>query len=98
MTHSFKLEFPCSKKTAEYQAYLIGLATALEMGTKHLKVIGNSNLVVYQANGSFSLKEPTLAPYRTLAQRIEEKFCMFKIKHAQRSMNRYTNALAPLGS
>ena len=43
---SFKLEFPCSNNTAEYEAYLIGLATALEMGVKHLKVLGDSNLVV----------------------------------------------------
>ena len=33
-----------------------------------------------------------------LAQRIEEKFYTFEIKHTQRSENRYTNALAALGS
>jgi len=43
---SFKLEFSCSNNTAEYKAYLIGLATALEMGIKHLRVLGDSNLVV----------------------------------------------------
>ena len=32
---SFKLEFPCSNNTAEYEAYLTGLAMALEMGVKH---------------------------------------------------------------
>ena len=42
----FKLEFPCSNNTVKYEAYLTGLATALEMGIKHLKVIGDSNLVV----------------------------------------------------
>ena len=64
---SFKLEFPYLKNTTEYEAYLIRLATAFEMGTKHLKVIGDSNLVVCQAKGSFSLKEPSLALYRILA-------------------------------
>ena len=64
---SFKLEFPCSNSTAEYEAYLIGLATTLEMGIKNLKVISDSNVVVFQAKGSFSLKELSLAPYRTLA-------------------------------
>ena len=34
---SFKLKFPCSNNTAEYEAYLTGLATALEMGVKHLR-------------------------------------------------------------
>ena len=95
---SFKLEFSCSKNNAEYEAYLMGLATTHEMGIKHLTVIGDSNLVVYQAKGSFSLKEPSLAPYRTSAQRMEEKFCTFVIKHTQRSENRYADALAALGS
>ena len=64
---SFKLEFPCSINIAKYDDYLTGLAIALKMGIKHLKVMGDSNLVVCQAKGSFSLKEPSLAPYRTLA-------------------------------
>ena len=71
---------------------------ALEIGLKHLRVIGDSNLVVCQAKGSFSLKEPSLALYRTLAQRMEEKFCTFEEEHAQRSENRYVDALATLGS
>ena len=43
---SFKLEFPCSNNIAEYEAYLTKLATTLGMGIKHLKVIGDLNLVV----------------------------------------------------
>ena len=64
---SFKLEFLCSNSIVEYEVYLLRLATTLEMGIKHLKVINDSNLVVCQAKGSFSLKEPSLALYRTLA-------------------------------
>ena len=62
MTLSFKLEFPYSNNMAEYKAYLTGLATTLEMRVKHLRVLGDSNLVVCRAKGSFSLKEPSLAP------------------------------------
>ena len=43
---SLKLEFPCSNNTTEYEAYLTKLATTLEMGIKHLRVMGDSNLVV----------------------------------------------------
>ena len=64
---SFKLELPYSNNTAEYEAYLTVLATAPEMGVKHLKVLVDSNLVVCQTKGSFSLKEPSLAPYRAMA-------------------------------
>ena len=95
---SFKLEFPCSNNMAEYEAYLTGLATVLEMGVKHLKVLGDSNLVICQAKGSFSLKEPSLAPYRAMAQRMEEKFSTFEIEYAPRNENRFADALATLDS
>ena len=48
---SFKLEFPCSNNTVEYEAYLTELATDLEMGVKHLKVKGDSNLMICQTKG-----------------------------------------------
>ena len=95
---SFKLEFPCSNNTVEYEAYLIGLATALEMGVKHLRVLGDSNLVVCQTKGSFSLKEPNLAPYRAMTQKMEEKFSTFEIEYAPRNENRLADVLAALGS
>ena len=68
------------------------------MGIKHLKVVGDSNLIVCQARGEFSLKEPSLAPYRALAQKLEKKFATFEIEHAQRNKNHYADALATLGS
>ncbi|XP_023884043.1 uncharacterized protein LOC111996312 [Quercus suber] len=95
---SFKLKFPCSNNMVEYEAYLTGLAMALEVGVKHLRVLGDSNLVVCQAKGSFSLKEPSLAPYRVMAQKMEEMFSTFEIEHAPRNENRFANVLATLGS
>ena len=64
---SFKLDFLCSNNAAEYEVYLTGLAIAREMGIKGLKVRGDSKLVVSQARGDFSLKEPSLALYRAMA-------------------------------
>ena len=93
---SFKLEFPCSNNMAKYKAYLTGLAIVLEMGVKHLRVLGDSNLMVCQAKRSFSLKEPSLAPYRAMTQKMEEKFSTFEIEHAPRNENRFTDALVAL--
>ena len=70
----------------------------LEIGIKHLRVMGDSNLVVCQTKGSFSLKEPSLATYRAMAQKIEEKFSTFEIEHASKNENRFADALAALGS
>ena len=74
------------------------MAIAYEIGIKHLRVTGDSNLVVCQARGEFSRKEPSLAPYRALAQKLEAKFSTFEIEHAQRNENRYADALDTLGS
>lgn len=67
-TLSFKLDFPCTNNSAEYEAYVTSLTVARERGAKHLKVAGHSNLVVKQTKGDFSIKEPSLAPYRAMAQ------------------------------
>ena len=83
---------------AKYEAYLTGLAVAREMGIKRLRVIGDSNLVICQARGDFALKEPSLAPYRAMAQRLEDLFEEFNIEHSLRSDNRFADALAILGS
>jgi ribonuclease HI len=95
---SFKLDFSCFNNASEYEAYITGLAIAHEMGIKHLRVIGDSNLIICQTKGEFSLKEPSLALYRVLAQKLEEKFDTFEISHAMRCGNHYADALATLGS
>ena len=43
---SFKLGFSCSNNAAEYKAYLTGLTIALIIRVKHMRVLGDSNLVV----------------------------------------------------
>ena len=68
---SFKLGFSCSNNVAEYEVYLIGLTIALSIGVKHMRVLGDSNLVVSQVKGDFALREQSLAAYRTWAQKLE---------------------------
>ena len=89
---SFKFNFPYTNNIAEYEAYLTGLAVAREMGIKHLRVIGDLNLVFCQAKGEFALKEPSLVPYRAMAQMLEDSFEDFDIQHSQRSDNRFADA------
>ena len=43
---SFKLGFSCSNNATEYEAYLTGLTIAFSIGVKHMRVLGDSNLVV----------------------------------------------------
>ena len=66
---SFKLRFSYSNNAAEYETYLTELTIALSIG--HMKVLGDSNLVVSQVKGDFALREQSLAAYRTWAQKLE---------------------------
>ena len=46
MPLSFKLGFFCFYNATKYEAYLIGLTITLSIGVKHMRVLGDSNLVV----------------------------------------------------
>ena len=98
MPLSFKLGFSRSSNAAEYKAYLTRLTTALSMGVKHMKVLGDFNLVVSQVKGNFALREQSLAAYRNWAQMLEHKFQTFSVEYTQRSENMFSDALATLGS
>lgn len=96
-TLSHKMTFSCTNNIAKYEAFLTGLATARNMGIKKLKVIGDSISVVKQMSKDFAVKEPSLAPYRTMASRMVEKFEQVVIEHTPGSGNRYADVLATLG-
>ena len=95
---SFKLGFSYSNNAAEYEAYLTKLTIALSIGVKHIRVLGDSNLVVSQMKGDFALREQSLAAYRTWAQRLELEFQTFSIEYTQTSENWFADVLATLGS
>ena len=98
LSMSFKLDFLCSNNVVEYEAYLISLAIAREMRIKRLKLRGDSNLVVSQVKGDFSLKESSLAPYQAMAHRLKDHFAELTIELMQRLNNHHTDALATLRS
>ncbi|CAL8119209.1 unnamed protein product [Prunus armeniaca] len=95
---SFKLDFPCTNNVAKYEAFIMGLSIAKEMGAEKAKILGDSNLVLSQLQGSFAVKEATLAPYRTAAERLINSFKQIVMEHILGVTNRYADALATLGS
>lgn len=98
MLLAYKLSFPCSNNEVEYEALILGLLAAKEKGIKYLKIAGDSKLVVLQTEWSYALKESTLAPYRTTAQKLMKFFKSFSIIHKPRSENRFPDALSTLGA
>ena len=77
---------------------MTGLTIALSIRVKHMRVLGDSNLVVFQVKGDFALREQGLTAYRTWAQRLEQEFQTFSVEYTQRSENKFVDALATMGS
>ena len=50
---SFRLEFEATNNVAEYEALLLGLEIAKDMGIKMLNIRGNSDLIILQVKNHF---------------------------------------------
>ncbi|XP_026451688.1 uncharacterized protein LOC113352019 [Papaver somniferum] len=97
-SHSFKLDFHCTNNSAEYEAFLIGLSLSKQAGATRLEIRGDFKLLANQVNGVYALKEVTLSPYRSEAQKLLNYFADATITHVGRSNNKHVDCLATLAS
>ena len=95
---AFKLEFRVSNNQAEYEACIAGLEATLELGAIRLDVIGDSNLVVSQANGDWKVKEEKMKVYHQTLDMLIPRFEKLTFTHLVRENNRFADALATLAS
>ncbi|XP_074315068.1 uncharacterized protein LOC141651248 [Silene latifolia] len=63
MPYSFTLTRLCSNNMAEYQALILGLQMAIEIGVRDMDIYGDSKLVVNQVLGEYEVKKEDLIPY-----------------------------------
>ena len=60
-THlAYKLNFEVTNNIAEYEALLLGLNAAKDMGIKNLQVFGDAELIIQQVNKAFKAKHVRL--------------------------------------
>ncbi|XP_074264407.1 uncharacterized protein LOC141586903 [Silene latifolia] len=96
--YSFILPELCTNNAAEYQALIIGVQMALEMGCKDLDIYGDSKLIINQLLGEYEVKEDSLVPYHKLVSRLLQNFDSFFLNHVPRSANKMADALANLAA
>lgn len=76
-----------TNNVAEYRALILGLDYALKKGFKHIRVQGDSNLVVMQVQGLWKTKNANMAGLCKVAKELKEKFVSFQIRHVERGFN-----------
>ncbi|XP_071917153.1 uncharacterized protein [Coffea arabica] len=98
LPHSFTLTCRCSNNVVEYQALILGLKTAVDMKQLHLRVYGDSKLVVNQFLGIYDVKKLELIPYYKYARQLMGYLDNLTIEHIPRNFNQQADSLARLAS
>ena len=83
-----------TNNVAEYQALILGLKMARNLGVKKIRVFADSELLVRQIKGQYRVKAAHLLPLYEVAQRARQEFATFDIAHVPREMNHLADRLA----
>ena len=79
---------------AEYSGLLAVLKWANENGTKYLRVISDSELMVKQMQGKYAVKSPILKPLYEEARKLSRRLDGFEMRHTLRGGNKHADRLA----
>jgi ribonuclease HI len=95
MSLSYKLEFEATNNVAEYEALVLGLRAAKDMGIKEIVVFGDAELIVQQIRNVYQTKHPRLRSYRNeVWDLIDSFFLAFNISFIPRGENIEVDSLA----
>jgi len=75
LEQSLRFEFPTSNNQAKYEACLVGLMTAKELGAQHIVICSNAQLMVSQIKGDYQAKEAIMQSY---LQKVREAAIHFQ--------------------
>jgi ribonuclease HI len=79
---------------AEYSGLLAVLQWASENGTKRLRVVSDSELMVKQMKGQYKVASPGLRPLYEQARRLAARLEKFEMRHTLRGGNQEADRLA----
>jgi ribonuclease HI len=82
-----------TNNVAEYRALLLGIALARELEAAELELVGDSELVVRQVQGSYKVKQEHLRPLHAQVLRELMDFEKWSIRHVRRDDNAAADAL-----
>jgi ribonuclease HI len=96
---SYKLEFETTNNVAEYEALVLGMRAAKEMGIREMAVFGDAELIIQQVRNVYQAKHPRLRSYRNeVWYLIDNFFSAFNISFVPREDNVVADSLAVSGS
>ena len=97
-SHAFHLHFKCTNNIAEYEALILGLNLLKKLGAHRIVVHGDSDLIIKQVNGEYTMKHPRLRGYRNDTMDLLKTFVEYELVFVPRGKNVIANGLAYLAS
>jgi ribonuclease HI len=83
-----------TNNVAEYNGLIIGLDNAIKLNISNLIVKGDSNLVINQMKGDYTVKSKNLLNLFNQAKNLENKFNNVEFLHIYRNDNKRADELA----
>jgi ribonuclease HI len=93
-----QMHFPASNNAVECEALLHGLRIATTLDIRQLKILGDSMLVLNQANNEWSCLDDKILLYCHKLHKMENNLDGLEYLHILRGRNEITDELAKLGS
>ena len=90
--------YPTTNNTVEYEACILGLETALELGIREKEIFGDSNLVIRKIQGEQKTRDAKLRPYHAYLELLVGRFEDLSYTHLPKPQNLFVDALATLAS
>jgi ribonuclease HI len=82
-----------TNNVAEYRALLLGLACAREVGATEVEVVGDSELIAKQVQGTYKVKHEAMKPLHREALQALSGFAEWSIRTVPRAENARADAL-----
>ncbi|XP_070010281.1 uncharacterized protein [Nicotiana sylvestris] len=93
-----RLRFFCTNNTAEYEACIMGMNMAIDQDVEELLIMGDSDLIIGQAQGEWETRDVKLIPYRQHVEDLSKRFKSVQFRYIPRFHNELSDALATLAS
>ncbi|XP_073137842.1 uncharacterized protein [Henckelia pumila] len=93
-----RLDFRASNNEAEYEAVLIGLRAAKQVGAATVHLYFDSQLVAQQVNGTYEVKNEKLKEYMRMIEEVWGLFDEIMFEQIPRERNEKADSLANMAS
>lgn len=85
-----------TSNVAEYRGLIAGLEAAKALGAKHVRVLGDSELVIRQVLGEYRVRHEALKPLHARVMSLLGQFPRSEVGHNRRAHNGLADSLANL--